>query len=76
MPHGNIDPMPLPPDVDQRGDLFARMYAAAHAEFTLVCAARGITITERDKELVDLAVVAGVVGALAVDREDEDSTRH
>jgi hypothetical protein len=51
-------------------DLFDRMAAAGHAAFALSAASEGLSVdTERERALVNAAVAAGVVGALAVLRE-------
>lgn len=53
------------------GDLFDRMVAAGHASFSLAAAADGLDVTGRETRLVNAAITAGVVGALAVLREDD-----
>lgn len=57
------------PPEDVPSDLFDRMQAAGHGMFTL--AVEG-DLTERETALVNAAVDAGVLGALAVFREDHD----
>lgn len=50
--------------------LFERMLVEAQASFTLAAAAEGIEVAPgREADLVAMAMQAGVVGALAVDRE-------
>ena len=52
-------------------DLFERMLTEAQGAFSLAAAAEGITVAEgRETELVNMAMLAGVVGALGVERED------
>lgn len=68
------------PDLDPDG-LFEQMVAAGHTEFLLSSLDEGIVLTDREERLVNAAVAAGVVGALAVLREDDAAqgdapTRH
>ena len=52
-------------------DLFERMLTEAQGAFSLAAAAEGIDVAEgRETELVNMAMQAGVVGALGVERED------
>ena len=53
-------------------DLFDRMVAEGHALFSLAALDVGLAPTEgRERQLVEAAVQAGVLGALAVMRADQ-----
>lgn len=69
--------MPAPTDPDD-GGLWDDMIAAARGEFALSAACHDIDLQDdRERLLVDAAIAAGVVGALAVMRDaDEGSKRH
>lgn len=56
-----------------RGDrLFKAAMDRAHAEFALAAASNDVDLhTERERDLVETAIAAGVVGALAVVNDDE-----
>lgn len=55
-------------------DLFQRMLAESQATFALAAAAAGVEVAEgREADLVAMAMQAGVVGALAVERTAADS---
>lgn len=63
--------MPEPEDLAS-SPLFERMAAEGHAALSLSLAANDSEIrTERERELVDAAVAAGVVGALEVIRRQD-----
>lgn len=50
------------------------MVAAGQAAFSLALAANDTElVTDRERELVEAAIVAGVVGSLEVLRDDDDS---
>ena len=52
-------------------DLFERMLTEAQGAFSLAAAAAGIEVAEgREVELVNMAMQAGVVGALGVERDE------
>mgnify|MGYP003296134557 CR=1 FL=1 len=70
--------MPPTPEPADDGGLWDRMLSSAQAEFSLSAASYNIDLTsDRERTLVETALAAGVVGALAVMREDDEgSTRH
>lgn len=55
-----------------KAGLFERMLAEAEAAFALAAASEGIVVAQgRESDLVTMAMQAGVVGALSVDREED-----
>lgn len=54
-------------------DLFDRCRSEAQAAFTLALLDTGLDLTERERQVADLAINAGIVGSLGVLRDDGDS---